>query len=208
MFLIPCQHWKVVQIQEGSLLGGFTSCAPPAGGSSACWLSSEGSRLPSLSLSPCMFGCPSTLYVWMPPACLDAPICFNPTHVWKPPVFLAAPYVWILQYAWTPPISLDALLYVWMSPYVWTPPVCLDTPCMFACPYVWMLPVHTQHKESMLCHTKGVSICAHTFGYPHNFECPHIFGYPLYVWMPPICGGWCLEAPCTYTTQRKHAMSH
>ena len=39
------------------------------------------------------------------------------------------------------------------------------------CPtYVWMPPVHTQHKESMLCQTKGVSICHHIFGCPHMFE--------------------------------------
>ena len=37
---------------------------------------------------------------------------------------------------------------------------------------VWMPPAHAQHKESMLCQTKGVSICPHTFG------CP-------IVWMPP-----------------------
>ena len=59
-----------------------------------------------------------------------------------------------------------------MPPYIWMPPVCLDN--------VWMPPIHTQHKESMLCHTKGMSIC------------PHTFGCPLYVWVPlmfrhPIC---------------------
>ena len=32
--------------------------------------------------------------------------------------------------------------------------------------YVWISPVHTQHKESMLCQTKG---------------CP----YAQYIWMPP-----------------------
>ena len=45
---------------------------------------------------------------------------------------------------------------------------------MLCPPYVWMPLVHTQHKESMLCQTKGVSICSHTFG-------------PPYVWMPPVC---------------------
>ena len=57
--------------------------------------------------------------------------------------------------------------------------------------YMWMPPVHQQHKESMLHQTKGVSICPHTFG------CPHLFGYPLYVWMPPICldATICLDAP-------------
>ena len=31
---------------------------------------------------------------------------------------------------------------------------------------VWMPPLHTEHKVSMLCQTKGVSICPHTFGCP------------------------------------------
>ena len=142
-------------------------------------------------------------------------------------------------------------------------------------PYVWMPPEHTQHKESMLCQSKGVSICPHTFGcpsvcldapicldgplyvwMPHMPSCmlghPHMFGCPLYmhntkkacfvrvrgcpyapihldaplyVWMPPyvwmapcmfgcpiclpVCLDTliCLDAPCTCTTQRKHALS-
>ena len=78
-------------------------------------------------------------------------------------------------------------------------PICLDA------------PVHTQHKESMLCQTKGVSIWPHTFGLPIcldvpcMFGCPRMFGLtpcmfgcfkvkknkmaeiqcPLYVWMSP-----------------------
>ena len=75
----------------------------------------------------------------------------------------------------------------------------------------------------MLCWTKGVSICPHTFGChpvcldvscmfrchhmfgctPCMFECPcmfgypHMFGHPLYVWMPSIClaAPVCLDAP-------------
>ena len=83
-------------------------------------------------------------------------------------------YVWTTLYLWTP------LTYVWM------PPVCFDD--------VWMPPVHTQHKESMLCQIKGVSICPHAFECPPYVwmppECldgPHIFGYPPYVWMSPVC---------------------
>ena len=62
--------------------------------------------------------------------------------------------------------------------------LCLDALCMlghphmFRCPpYVWMPHVQTQHKESMLCQTKGVFIC------------------PIHV-----------DAPCTSTTERKHAL--
>ena len=58
-------------------------------------------------------------------------------------------------------------------------------------------PVHTQHKESMLCQTKGVSICPHTFGFNHMSGCllyiwmhPHVCMTP-YFWMPPVC----LDAP-------------
>ena len=53
---------------------------------------------------------------------------------------------------------------------------------------VWMPPVHTQHIESMLCHTNGVSIC------PHTFECLHMCGCTLYTWMPPYV--W--MAPCMF----------
>ena len=44
--------------------------------------------------------------------------------------------------------------------------------------YVWMLPVHTQHKESMLCHTKGMPIC------PIHLDAPCLDA-PLYVGMSP-----------------------
>ena len=56
---------------------------------------------------------------------------------------------------------------------------------MFGCPLyvgdVWMSTVHTQHKESMLCQTKGMSICPHTFG------CLHMFRHHPYGWMTPVC---------------------
>ena len=109
-------------------------------------------------------------------------------------------------------------------PHMWTPPVCLDGPCMFECPHmyghfmyvwmplmcghphvfeypavylgdVWMPPVHTQHIETMLCHTKGVSICPHTFGFPHMYGCT------LFVWMAPCmfeCPLLCLDTPCMF----------
>ena len=78
-------------------------------------------------------------------------------------------------------------------------------------------------------HTFG---CPHRFGYPHMFECPMyvwmapcmfgcpcmlglfpMFEFPLYAWtnfymfICPHIFGWCLDATCTYTTQRKHALS-
>ena len=116
-----------------------------------------------------VFGCP--LYVCMPPYVWDTLCMFCCTpYVWTQPL-----YVWMPQYVWTPP-------YIWMYPicldtllYVWTQPLCLDAPSMFGHPmHVWMPPVHIKHKESMLCHTKGVHM-------------PHTFGCPI-----------CLDTPCTY----------
>ena len=83
---------------------------------------------------------------------------------------------------------------------------CLDAPCTYTTqrkdtlsdkggvhmpPYICMPPVHKQHKESMLCQTKGVSIC------PHRFRCHHMLGYHLCVGMPPLCldAAICLDAP-------------
>ena len=66
-------------------------------------------------------------------------------------------------------------------------------------PYVWMPPVHTQHKENMLCQTKEVSICS-----PYISTPPCMFGCPLYVWMPPeSLDVPMFQYPCTYTTYRK-----
>ena len=86
------------------------------------------------------------------PICLDAFICLDTTicldaslYVWTTPCMFGFPL-----YAWTPLLYLDVPLYVQTTP-VFTPP------------YVWMPPVHTQYKGSMLCQTVGVSICPHTF---------------------------------------------
>ena len=143
-------------------------------------------------------------YIWMPSYVWMAHIMFDCPHVWTPPVSLHAPHVW------TPPICLDAHFYLdtpcmfacpicFVAPPVCldAPPLCLDTP---VCLDVLMPPIHTQHKESMLCHTEGVSICPiHLDAFcmfgcpscldiPHMFGCPHMFEYPAVclgdVWMP------------------------
>ena len=88
------------------------------------------------------------------------------------------------------------------------PSIHLYTPCMFGCPhmfghppYVWMPPVPTKHKESMLCQTKGVSICPHTFVHPCMFGCPHMFGHPHIFVCPHMFG-------CSlYIHNTKHALS-
>ena len=148
-----------------------------------------------------MFGCP---YVWMLPVCLDTPqYVWMPLYVWTPPVYLDV---------WMPPVHTQhkaCFVTLRQCPYA---PIHLDAPCMFGCPScldtpicldaphmfeppalclgdVWMPPVHTQQIESMLCHTKGVSICPHTFGCPCMFRCPCMFGHHPYVWMPPLVFG-------------------
>ena len=135
----------------------------------------------------------NTPYFWMPPVCLntpmfghpsvclDTPICLDDVgcllyihntkkaciatlrgvhmpHTFGCPMFGCPPYVWMALCMFGCPHMCGHPLYVWICPYVWTSPVCLDN--------VGMPPVHTQHKESILCHTKGVSICPHTFGCP------------------------------------------
>ena len=95
------------------------------------------------------------------------------------------------------PQCLDAPIYL---DDVWMPPVhtqhkeriLCQTKEVSTCPHTSELPpVHKQHKESMLCQTKGVSIC------PHRFRCHHMLGYHLYVGMPPLCldAAICLDAP-------------
>ena len=153
---------------------------------------------------PCMFGC-CHMFGW-PPVCLDVPICL--------PVCLDIPI------CLNAPVCLGC-------PYVWMPLVCLDTPICLDAPIclddVWMPPVHTQHKERMLCQTKGVSIypihldapifldapcmfgCHHMFGCtPCMFGCPmfgcppvtmdaHMFGHPLYVCLTAHLYVWTLS---------------
>ena len=221
----------------------------------------------------------------MPPVCLDTPICLDtPTFVWMPPVhtqhkesmlcqtkgcpyapinlddpicldglFMFGwphmlghhPYVWMPSVCWDTPIFLDTSLYVWMSPYVWIPTVCLDTPiCLDAptiyldAPYVWIAPCMFGCQPVCLdapmfghCHMFGhppvgfdVTICLDAP--PVCLDAPIWLDNPLYVWMPPICLDtpckfghpyiWmppcmfrrCLDACCTYTTKRKHALSN
>ena len=69
------------------------------------------------------------------------------------------------------PHMFGHLLYVWMPPDVSIPP------------YVWMPHLHTYHKESMLCQTKGVSISP-----IHLYTTLYVWT-PPYVQMPPKCIG-------------------
>ena len=88
----------------------------------------------------------------------------RPLHVWTPHMFGC------------PPVCLDAPICLDRPTYVWMPPLCFDD--------VWMPPVHTQPKESMLCQTKGgVHMPQYIWMSPYIFGCPCMFGCPLYVWM-------------------------
>ena len=89
--------------------------------------------------------------------------------------------------------------------HVWTPSISLDAPHMFeyhaiCLGDVWMSPVYTQHIESMLCHTKGVSICpihldaSICVDAPCMFGCPHMFGWPPVCLNAPIC----VDTPCMF----------
>ena len=141
---------------------------------------------------PHKFGCP--LYIWMPPVCSDGHQLLGycmfrwPPYVWTPPTDVGMS-----------PVCLDIPIYLDAPLYVWT---------MFGCPlYIY------NTKKSMLCQSKGVSICPIHFdapicldalcilGCPNMFGCTHcMFKWPPYVWMPlvwlmpPICFG----CPCMF----------
>ena len=99
------------------------------------------------------------------------------------------------------------------APCMFGHPICLDTPniCLDDPLYVLMMfgcPIHTQHKESMLCQTKGcpyvpihldapyvwmhllyvfdAPICLDILDAPFMFGCPLYVWKPLYVWMSPL----------------------
>ena len=92
-------------------------------------------------------------------------------------------YIWILPlYVWMPQCLDNPCKFG--HPYVWMPPVCLDGPV-----YVWMLAVHIQQKESMLCQTEVVSICPIHLDAPCMFGHPHMFGCPSYLWVHIHFGG-------------------
>ena len=63
-------------------------------------------------------------------------------------------------------------------------PICLDTPniCLDDPLYVLMMfgcPIYTQHKESMLCQTKG---CPYV---PIHLDASYVWMHLLFVLMPP-----------------------
>ena len=154
-----------------------------------------------------MFGCP--LYIHN-----TKKACFvRPRGVHMPQ------YIWMLPYVWMPPVCLMphmfgcpscldsscifecppyASLYVWIPPYIWVPPmfgcplVCLDAPiCLDD---VWIPPVHTQHKESMLCQARGIHMHPYIWMSPvynnTNKACfvrLRVSICPQYIWMPPVC---------------------
>ena len=96
------------------------------------------------------------------------------------------------------------LPYVWMPLNVQIPPICLDAPCMFAQPpYVW-IPPYVWMAPSMFGYPLYVWTTPKSLDSPCMLGFPHIFG-----WSPVCLDAFsiCLDACCTYTTQRKHALS-
>ena len=75
-------------------------------------------------------------------------------------------------------------------------PVCLDTPVCLGAPIYVGSPICL---DALICLDTLPPVCLDTI---------HMFVYPQYVLTPPVCLGDALDAPCTYTTQRKHALSH
>ena len=142
----------------------------------ACFVRLKGVHMPHTFGCPHAFGCPH-MFGWHP-VCLDA------SHM--PPCMFGHPHM----FGW--PCRLGC-------------PLCLDAPCMLGHPHMfrfphmfgWYLdaPVHTQHKESMLCQTKGVSICPIHLDAPMHLDAPICLDGTLYVWMPPICLPVCLDTP-------------
>ena len=122
----------------------------------ACFVRFRGCPYAPIHLdAPCMFRC-CHMFGW--PTCMFGHPMFGHPHMFGCPLMLRCS------------LCLDTPLYGQMPPHVWTPP------CMFGFPpYVWLPPVHIQHKESMLCLTKGVSICPHTFGCPHMSGCLPVY---------------------------------
>ena len=122
---------------------------------------------------------------WYAPICLDV-ACTYTTQRKHCYVRLRgcpyAPYIWMPSYVWMPCCMLGC------PSYVWIPPVCLD-----GLLYVWMLPI---------C----LPVCLDT---PICLDAPVCLGTP-YVWDAPGCLDTPidLDALCTYTIWRKHALSH
>ena len=176
-----------------------------------------------------MFGCP--LFAWMPihldapTVCLDAPIYFDGSlYVWMPLVCFDAP-IWLdTTHMFRCP--LDAHMFRCTPCMFGSLPVCLDTPnifgcphtfgcipCIFGCPHMLDTSCVFGHPSVCLDAPSCMFGCPHMFGYSPVCLATLCFEYPEYVWtlpygwMPPCMFGRCLDACCTYTTQRKHALS-
>ena len=78
---------------------------------------------------------------------------------------------------------------------------------MFGCPHMFGCSLYI-HNTKKVCFVtlRGVHM-------PHKFVCPICLDVPIYFNAPHMFGCShmfvrCLDAPCTYTTQRRHALSH
>ena len=77
-------------------------------------------------------------------------------------------------------------------------------PDIWGHPNVWMHP-NTQHKESMICHPNIQEGCPNIWGTSKHMEGVQTYGGVKHT--GAMYATICLDAPYTYTTQRKHALS-
>ena len=158
------------------------------------------------------FGC--SLYVWMPPVCLESPYMFGcPPPCLNTPICLDGPiFLDVSTVCLDAPICLDAHLYVWIPPYVrmspsmFVDPICMDAPICLDNPlYVWMplIPLDTPicldayiqtHRGKPNIwrtskHTRGVQTCGDVQPYrgvSKDKGHPNIWGVQTYGVCPNI----------------------
>ena len=179
--------------------------------------------------TPCMFGCS---YVWIPPICLDAP-----HYVWIPHMFGWLLYGWMAPKCMEQPKVLAASkhmghvkMYGAIKPYGGHPNMRgvqtyrghqnigvskhVGHPNMGVSKHggwsdIWGHPnIQGASKHEQCPNTLGASKhmgCPNIQGgHPNIWGCPNIWGIQTY--RGHVCLI-CLDAPCTYTTQRKYALS-
>ena len=136
-------------------------------------------------------------------ACRNAPCMFGHLHMFGCHSECLDTYLWL-----DAPICLDTT-HMFQCPCMLDTPICLDAPClfghlhMFGCPhYVWTPPCMFGYPTLL----DNTCICLDApcmFGYPHMFGClPVCLDTSISLYAPNM-----LDVPCTYTTQRKHALS-
>ena len=112
---------------------------------------------------------------WCAPICLDVPCTYTTQRKHQTKGVSICPHTFGCPHVWMPPCMFGCP-HMFGCPCMFGCSLCLNAPCMFGQPQcldapiylddVWLPPVHTQHKERILCQTKEVSTC------PHTSRCP------------------------------------